>query len=36
VEFVTLDGHTFALETLPAGAIRPARQNEIAQVREVA
>jgi len=36
VEFTTLDGETFALETLPADALRPVRSREIAQAREVA
>jgi hypothetical protein len=36
VEFLTLDGYTFALETLRAEEIRPARSREVAQAREVA
>jgi hypothetical protein len=36
VEFLTLDGDTFALETLRADAVRPVRHSEIAQAREVA
>ncbi len=36
VEFLTLDGDTFALETLRAEEIRPARGQEVAQAREVA
>ena len=35
VEFVTLDGGTLALVTLPAEAIRAATGSEIAHVREV-
>ena len=36
VEFMTLDGDTFALETLMAADLRPARGIEIAHAREVA
>jgi hypothetical protein len=36
VEFVTLDGGTLAVVTLPADAIRAATGREIAHVREVA
>jgi hypothetical protein len=36
VEFVTLDGDTFALETLMAADLRLARGMEIAHAREVA
>lgn len=36
VEFLTLDGYTFALETLRADEVRPARGQEVAQAREVA
>ncbi|HEX5999118.1 MAG TPA: DUF4926 domain-containing protein [Hyphomicrobiaceae bacterium] len=36
VEFVTLDGHTLAVTTLPADAVRPTTGREIAHVREVA
>jgi len=36
VEFMTLDGDTFALETLMAADLRPARGVEIAHAREVA
>jgi hypothetical protein len=36
IEFLTLDGDTFALETLRADKVRPARRGEIAQAREVA
>lgn len=36
VEFLTLDGYTFALETQRAAEIRPARSREMAQAREVA
>ncbi len=36
VEFMTLSGETFALETLRAGEVRPARGQEVAQAREVA
>jgi hypothetical protein len=36
VEFLTLDGDTFALETLLAADLRPARGQEIAHAREVA
>ncbi len=36
VEFMTLDGDTFALETLMAADLRPARGLEIAHAREVA
>ncbi len=36
VEFMTLSGDTFAIETLWADEIRPARDHEVAQAREVA
>ena len=36
VEFMTLDGDTFALETLRREDVRPVRGREIAQAREVA
>jgi len=36
VESLTLDGYTYALETLRADQVRPARGPEIAQAREVA
>ncbi len=36
VEFSTLDGETFALETLTADAVRPVRKREISHAREVA
>jgi uncharacterized protein DUF4926 len=36
VEFVTLDGGTLAVVTLPADAIRSATGREIAHAREVA
>ena len=36
VEFMTLDGDTFALATLMAADLRPARGLEIAHAREVA
>ena len=36
VEFMTLDGDTFALATLMAADVRPARGLEIAHAREVA
>jgi hypothetical protein len=36
VEFMTLDGDTFALATLMAADVRPARGVEIAHAREVA
>ncbi len=36
VEFMTLDGGAFALETLMAADVRPARGVEIAHAREVA
>lgn len=36
VEFMTLDGETFALETLHCDEVRPARDREIAHAREVA
>jgi hypothetical protein len=36
VEFMTLDGDTFALETLMAADVRPARGVEIAHARAVA
>jgi hypothetical protein len=36
VEFVTLDGDTLAVVTLPADAVRAATRGEIAHAREVA
>ena len=36
VEFVALDGATLALLTLPADAVRPVRQREIAHARAIA
>jgi hypothetical protein len=36
VEFVTLGGNTVAVLTLPGDALRPARADEIAHVRQVA
>jgi hypothetical protein len=36
VEFVTLDGETLAVVTLPADAVRPATGREIPHAREVA
>lgn len=36
VEFVALDGKTLALLTLPADAVRPIKEREIAHVRQVA
>ena len=36
VEFMTLSGETFALETLRADEVRAARGQEVAQAREVA
>ncbi len=36
VEFMTLSGETFALETLRADEVRPARGQKVAQAREVA
>ncbi len=36
VEFVTLDGETLAVVTLPAEAVRATTGREIAHVREVA
>ena len=36
VEFVTLDGETLAVVTLPAAAVRATTGREIAHVREVA
>jgi hypothetical protein len=36
VEFFTLDGNTFAVETLKASDIRPVKNNELPHVREVA
>lgn len=35
VEFVALDGHTAALETLEAGKIRPVSPREIPHAREL-
>lgn len=36
VEFLTLDGRTVAVETLPAAMIRPAAKDEILHVRAMA
>ncbi len=36
VEFVTLDGETVSVETVPAEAVRPVRRKEIAHARRVA
>ncbi len=36
VEFMTLSGETFALETLHNDEVRPARELEVAHAREVA
>jgi hypothetical protein len=36
VEFVTLDGETVSVETLPADAVPPARRKEIAHARRMA
>jgi len=36
VELMTLSGETFALETLRADEVRPARSQELAHAREVA
>lgn len=36
VEFTALDGETLAVVTLSAHQVRPARQHEIAHVRDVA
>jgi uncharacterized protein DUF4926 len=36
VEFVTLDGETVSVETLPADAVRSAGHREIAHARQVA
>jgi hypothetical protein len=36
VEFVTLDGETISVVTVPAWAVRPVRTNEIAHARRVA
>lgn len=36
IEFMTLDGDTFALETLHCDQVRPARGQEITHAREVA
>jgi hypothetical protein len=36
VEFFTLDGKTFTVETLKADQVRPAKTNEVAHVRAVA
>ena len=36
VEFMTLTGATVAIVTLPADAVRPIRDREIAHAREVA
>ncbi len=36
VEFFTLDGKTFAVETLKGSDIRPVKSNELSNVREVA
>jgi hypothetical protein len=35
VEFVTLQGETLAVVTVPADAVRPIRPREIAHVRQV-
>lgn len=36
VEFMTFTGKTIAVATLPADAVRPVRDREIAHVRQVA
>lgn len=36
VEFVTLDGETVSVETVPADAVRPVQRKEIAHARRVA
>ncbi len=36
VEFFTLDGNTFSVETLKSMDIRPVKNNELSHVREVA
>jgi hypothetical protein len=36
VEFFTLDGNTFSVETLKSTDIRPVKNNELSHVREVA
>jgi hypothetical protein len=36
VEFVTLDGHTLAVVTLPADAVRTATGRELPHARDVA
>jgi uncharacterized protein DUF4926 len=36
VEFVTLDGETVSVETVPADMVRPVRRREIAHARRVA
>lgn len=35
VEFLTLEGETAAIATLPAGKVRAVRKSEIAHVREL-
>lgn len=35
VEFVTLDGETYAVTTVAAGEVRPIHQNEVAHARRV-
>jgi hypothetical protein len=35
VEFMTLDGETIAVSTLPAGAVRRIRPTEVAHARDV-
>ena len=36
VEFYTLDGSTYRVETLPSSYIRPVKKNEVTHVRETA
>jgi hypothetical protein len=36
VEFITVDGETISVVTVPASAVRPVRTNEIAHARRVA
>jgi hypothetical protein len=36
IEFITLDGQTVSVATVPASAVRPVRANEIAHARVVA
>lgn len=36
VEFFTLEGKTFSVETLLPNQVRPVKTNELAHVREVA